>query len=121
MTTHAPDEIDIEVGRRLRSFRLSKGISQADLADAGGITFQQIQKYERGENRISASMLCHLARRLGLNPVVLLPWEPVEGADMPVVWSREAAEAAAMLDAMTEADQRRAIKILRLLAADREA
>jgi transcriptional regulator with XRE-family HTH domain len=49
--------IDLHVGSRLRMHRVLAGMRQADLADALGITFQQVQKYERGTNRISASRL----------------------------------------------------------------
>lgn len=59
-----PDPIDIAIGSRLRLRRLAMGFSQETLARALGITFQQIQKYERGTNRIFASRLFHLARVL---------------------------------------------------------
>ena len=68
-----PDPIDVEVGQRLRSFRLARGLSQTSLAEAVGITFQQVQKYERGNNRISASRLCNMAKALKISPVDLLP------------------------------------------------
>lgn len=60
----APDPIDVCIGSRLRLRRLAMGFSQETLARALGITFQQIQKYERGTNRIFASRLFHLARVL---------------------------------------------------------
>ncbi|MBI1198697.1 MAG: helix-turn-helix domain-containing protein [Phenylobacterium sp.] len=60
----APDPIDIAVGARIRLARKTRGLSQEALASAGGITFQQIQKYERGANRVSASMLVKIARTL---------------------------------------------------------
>ena len=49
------NELDRRVGERLRSRRLKMGLSQTALGIAAGVTFQQIQKYERGTNRISAS------------------------------------------------------------------
>lgn len=52
-----PHFIDVQVGKRLREFREAKRLSQTDLASALGITFQQVQKYENGHNRISASRL----------------------------------------------------------------
>ena len=52
--------IDKHVGARLRMRRLMLGMSQSDVADALGLTFQQVQKYEKGSNRISASRLQHL-------------------------------------------------------------
>ena len=59
-----PDPIDLSIGSRLRLRRLALGLSQNTLAQSLGITFQQIQKYERGSNRIVASRLFHLARVL---------------------------------------------------------
>ena len=59
-----PHPIDVHVGGRLRLRRLAVGLSQERLAKSIGITFQQIQKYERGTNRIVASRLHDLARVL---------------------------------------------------------
>lgn len=58
--------VDAEVGRRLRELRMLAGLSQSDLAATIGLTFQQLQKYERGVNRISASKLYLLARHLSV-------------------------------------------------------
>ena len=63
MTKHS---IDILVGRRIRAARLLREMSQEDLASKVGVTFQQIQKYEKAENRISASRLFDLAHALKL-------------------------------------------------------
>ncbi|MEW5688203.1 MAG: helix-turn-helix transcriptional regulator [Pseudomonadota bacterium] len=57
----APHVIDEHVGRRLRIRRKQSGLSQHALGDAIGLTFQQVQKYERGGNRISASRLYEIA------------------------------------------------------------
>ena len=57
---------DIEIGRRIRAQRLSRSMSQEDLADRLGVAFQQLQKYERGENRVSASRLREIALALKL-------------------------------------------------------
>ena len=73
--TNGPDPIDVAVGLRLRTLRKSRGMSQEQLGRALGITFQQIQKYERGTNRISASMLVKSARALQVAPNTLLPDE----------------------------------------------
>jgi transcriptional regulator with XRE-family HTH domain len=59
-----PDPIDVEVGARVRVRRRWMGLSQQELADAAGRTCQQVQKYERGANRISASMLVKIAKIL---------------------------------------------------------
>jgi transcriptional regulator with XRE-family HTH domain len=60
----APNPIDIQVGARLRLRRNMLGLSQEKLAEAIGLTFQQVQKYERGTNRIGASRLHELSRVL---------------------------------------------------------
>lgn len=61
-----PNPIDIHVGARLRLRRTLLGLSQEKLGEAVGITFQQLQKYERGSNRISASRLYNLSQVLGV-------------------------------------------------------
>jgi len=60
------NEVDAYVGGRLRERRILKGLSQTALAETVGLTFQQIQKYERGTDRISASRLYQFSRVLGL-------------------------------------------------------
>jgi len=60
----SPNPIDIHVGGRIRMLRRSLNLSQGDLAKALGLTFQQIQKYERGGNRVSASKLYAIAKAL---------------------------------------------------------
>jgi transcriptional regulator with XRE-family HTH domain len=59
-----PNPIDVHVGARLRLRRTLLGLSQEKLGEAVGITFQQLQKYERGSNRISASRLFNLSQVL---------------------------------------------------------
>jgi transcriptional regulator with XRE-family HTH domain len=56
-----PDPRDIEVGRRVRALRLERSMSQTALADRLGLTFQQVQKYEKGVNRIGAGRLQTIA------------------------------------------------------------
>jgi transcriptional regulator with XRE-family HTH domain len=58
------NRIDKHVGSRVRMRRLMLDMSQTDVADALGLTFQQVQKYEKGANRISASRLQHLSQIL---------------------------------------------------------
>lgn len=60
----AANPIDVHVGKMVRARRKALSMSQAELAEALGITFQQVQKYERGSNRISASKLYETARTL---------------------------------------------------------
>src|SRR5919205_3446987 len=62
--TEIPNPIDVRVGARLRLRRNMLGLSQEKLGQAIGLTFQQVQKYERGANRIGASRLHELSRVL---------------------------------------------------------
>lgn len=70
-TTRNP--VDVEVGRRICSLRMSQGKTQSDLARALGLTFQQIQKYETGANRVSCSKLYQVALFLGEKPAFFFP------------------------------------------------
>ncbi len=62
--TGIPNPVDVHVGARLRVRRTLLGMSQTTVGDAIGLTFQQMQKYEKGTNRISASRLFDLSRVL---------------------------------------------------------
>ncbi len=62
--TGIPSPVDVHVGARLRQRRTLLGMNQTKLGDAIGVTFQQVQKYENGANRISASRLFALSRVL---------------------------------------------------------
>ena len=65
MTNSHP--VDVHVGERVRITRLAARLSQTALADAVGVSFQQVQKYEKGTNRISASRLFQFAEILGVD------------------------------------------------------
>ena len=67
MTTDNPHPIDVHVGERVRITRLAAHKSQTDLASAVGVSFQQVQKYEKGTNRISASRLFQFAEILDVD------------------------------------------------------
>ena len=75
--------LELSIGARLRARRRQLGLSQSDLAEKLGVSFQQVQKYERGSNRISASKLYEIARTLR----VPISWffeglsDPAEGRD----------------------------------------
>ena len=64
LSHRGPDPIDVHVGSRVRLRRTLLGMSQGRLGDAIGLTFQQVQKYERGANRVGSSRLFDLARVL---------------------------------------------------------
>ncbi|HEX8569707.1 MAG TPA: helix-turn-helix transcriptional regulator [Caulobacteraceae bacterium] len=92
-----PDPFDVQVGARVRTVRKARGISQSDLAGAAGITFQQVQKYERGTNRISASMLQRISRHIGAPMSELLGEAPgTQASDVdwtPAPWRSRAPSA----------------------------
>lgn len=67
-----PDQIDRDAGARLRNLRTLRGISQTALGDEIGVTFQQVQKYEKGANRMSLSMLVKICRALGCEPTDII-------------------------------------------------
>ena len=66
MTRRDPNFVDVHVGNRMRMRRQFIGMSQEKLGELLGITFQQVQKYEKGSNRISASRLYYAAKTLGV-------------------------------------------------------
>ncbi|MDR3506359.1 MAG: helix-turn-helix transcriptional regulator [Caulobacteraceae bacterium] len=67
-----PNRLDVALGLRIRQRRKALGVSQTALADAIGLTFQQIQKYERGFNRVSFSRLVDIAHALDCRVVDLI-------------------------------------------------
>jgi transcriptional regulator with XRE-family HTH domain len=74
-----PNPIDKHVGARLRMRRLMVGMSQGRLGESLDVTFQQIQKYEKGTNRIGASRLQQLARVLEVPPAFFFEGAPASG------------------------------------------
>lgn len=73
MSPKAANSIDAYVAGRLRSYRKQLGISQAEIAKELGVTFQQVQKYEAGINRIGAGRLFQLASLFGISVHELFP------------------------------------------------
>ena len=71
-SAHAPNRLDVALGLRIRQRRKALSVSQTALADAIGLTFQQIQKYERGFNRVSFSRLVDIAHALDCRVVDLI-------------------------------------------------
>jgi transcriptional regulator with XRE-family HTH domain len=71
---------DAIIGNQIKALRILLGLTQVSLSEILGITFQQVQKYEKGLNRISASMLWKLASTIGVNVSMFFPAsEDVEG------------------------------------------
>lgn len=73
MKKRTATDLDVEIGKRLRQARIRLGLTQSDLAKAADLTFQQIQKYEKGDNRIAVSTLARLRPVLGIEAADLLP------------------------------------------------
>ena len=72
------NHVDLSVGQRLRQARLLAGASQEDVGTAIGVSFQAVQKYENGENRLSAGRLAAAAKFLGVPTVVTLDSQTVD-------------------------------------------
>lgn len=75
------DATDAAVGQRIRARRIEQKLSQTDLGDGCGVTFQQIQKYERGANRVGAGRLVRIAAALEVEPATLLGAASGNGAE----------------------------------------
>ena len=117
-----PDPIDVAVGARVRIRRRWINISQTQLAQALGITFQQVQKYERGSNRVSASMLVKIAARLETSVAALVGEDgsaPVEAVVYGQLATPGAQELLSAFAGIADGEARRAILALaRSVAAD---
>lgn len=100
MTAKMPNPIDVHVGSRLRMRRMLVGMSQEKLGEHLDLTFQQVQKYEKGSNRISASRLFEMARILDV-PVQFffddMPGKPAAGF-------AESSDSFQMTDFLTSSD-----------------
>ena len=79
----SPDAGDAAVGPRIRQARRKRKMSQRDLAENLGITFQQIQKYENGKNRVSIGRLSHIADMLDVTVTFLLTGKEEKRGDRP--------------------------------------
>jgi len=73
------DTFDQELGRRIRAHRLRLGYSQEKLGSMLGLTFQQVQKYEKGTNRVSSERLIDIAKLIDVHPMELLTEERQAG------------------------------------------
>jgi transcriptional regulator with XRE-family HTH domain len=75
--------VDTHVGLKIRARRNLLGLSQTELADAAGITFQQIQKYEKGANRVGVGRLMQFSEALGVPPSYFFEGAPTVGKKQP--------------------------------------
>jgi transcriptional regulator with XRE-family HTH domain len=81
--TRTATAVDTHVGQKLRARRIFLRMSQSEVADAVGITFQQIQKYERGANRVGASRLQQMSEALGVTPFYFFEGASTVGEKAP--------------------------------------
>ena len=116
--------VDVHVGKRIRHRRWMNGTTQQQLAEAVGIKFQQIQKYETGMNRVSASRLWDSSKVLGVNVSFFfegLNAEPnvsTNNSDMPddILTDKEALELLRSYYAIPENQRRRLFDLARVLS-----
>ena len=116
MDRKAPSAIDRHVGSRVRMRRLLVGMSQEKLAQALGLTFQQVQKYEKGTNRIGASRLHLIASVLGV-PIEFF----YEGAPASKVGSKDVIHAPAFDDISDFLVTRESVQLMKAFLAIEDA
>src|SRR3954462_5462396 len=127
---NGPNPIDRHVGLRIRMRRKELGVSQEKLADSIGLTFQQVQKYERAANRVSASKLFEMARALHTSVNYfyegLVEGAPQPGSNLPkeavqeFLMTAEGVELAASFPKVESARLRRKfLELIRTLAEER--
>lgn len=114
--------VDVHVGKRIRQRRWMVGMTQQQLAEKVGIKFQQIQKYETGMNRVSASRLWEIASALGV-PVSFFfegigAPETASDSDLPgdLLGDKEALELVRSYYAIPETQRRRLFDLARVLS-----
>ncbi len=117
--------VDVHVGKRIRHRRWMNGTTQQQLAEKVGIKFQQIQKYETGMNRVSASRLWDIAAALGVAVAFFFEGmdsvatdDLIPGSDMPgdILSDREALELLRSYYAIPENQRRRLFDLARVLS-----
>lgn len=112
--------VDVHVGKRIRHRRWMVGMTQQHLADSVGIKFQQIQKYETGMNRVSASRLWDIARTLDVSISFFFEGlgggEPQSAPASDILANKEAMELVRAYYAIPEAQRKRLFDLARVLS-----
>lgn len=112
--------VDAYVGARLRALRRQGGRSQAALAEVLGVSFQQVQKYENGANRLPVAALLQAADWLGVSPLDLLPPRAAAAErDLEALRFTEAPDTTALVgawDQLTRRQQREIVQLVLSLA-----
>ena len=121
LSKKATNLIDKEIGTRIRLRRTQIGMSQTKLGDALGITFQQVQKYEKGTNRISVGRLNQIAQTLGVNATYFLPEVDATGLPAGVTPAdKDSLELLSLFDQLKSKSMRQAILMLARSACEQE-
>jgi len=104
MVKKTPNPVDIQVGRRVRMRRVLIGVSQEKLGEKLNLTFQQVQKYEKGSNRVSASRLYQIAHILGVPVSFFFDDLPDMSGDSAVTGFSEGSSDATILDFLNSSE-----------------
>jgi transcriptional regulator with XRE-family HTH domain len=103
-----PNPVDVLVGSRIRLFRKRRHMTQAQLGDRLGVSFQQVQKYENGKNRVGASRLQMISTALDI-PVEQLFSIAAKSAKKPITFDPEALRFAEAFIKLTDMELRNSI------------
>lgn len=104
--------VDAHIGRAIRKHRLQQGMTQGDVADKVGVSFQQIQKYEKGIGHLSAFRLHQIACVLGLSTSAFFPSEEVAQEADAQRLGRHGAEIMRLVPWLSPADKRMVLTLL---------
>ena len=104
-----PHPVDVHVGKRVREARAIKGMSQTALGNALGISFQQVQKYEKGNNRIGASRLWDISKVLDVSTAYFFEGLEDGSEDEDNVLPRRAIERARLIESIPDEGMRNSI------------
>ena len=109
-----PDPVDIEIGARIAERRKALRLTQQELAQSCGVTFQQVQKYERGANRVSSSRLYRIAAVLDAEPADFFPGAEARDA---MGKTKRGAELARLFVRLDEPRQDSLVNVARAIAS----
>lgn len=113
------NDIDIAVGQRIRMLRHQAGLSQEALGERIGVKFQQIQKYEHGLNRVSASKLWLIAEAVEVPVAELFSWVPQEEARLASALPNNAGKLLNAYRRLSSRKQRAVLELVTEVAAER--
>lgn len=94
--------VDVHVGKKIREVRLLRGLTQVNVAEKLGLSFQQLQKYETGYNRVSASKMFEIAQLLEVEPSYFFEGLPRSGEEQKEAMDERTAKAAMALSSIED-------------------